>query len=312
MNSVRPMFPHVVDSTMLNALRECPQKMFRTYMQHWKSRYESIHLHAGASLAKGLEETRKAFYYDGLSSEESEAIGMFAMMRAYGLDDPQIETTKTIDRLMMGFTYFFDQWPLGMDGFEPLDLGHKKGIEFSFLEPLGINHPITGDPIMFSGRADMLGTFCSGIMLEDDKTTSALGATWPIKWEMRGQFTGYTWAAREALGIDVKGVLVRGLCILKNGFNHMQVPTYRSRYEIELWYNQTIRDINRLINMWTEGYYDYNLGESCAAYGGCSFQSICKSENPDDWLPATMVQRVWDPVSREEITIEDWEKKWQS
>ena len=58
MSKQRPMFPHTFDSTMLSAFTSCPQKMFRTYVEHWKPKSESVHLIAGGAFAKGIEVAR--------------------------------------------------------------------------------------------------------------------------------------------------------------------------------------------------------------------------------------------------------------
>ena len=34
----------------------------------------------------------------------------------------------------------------------------------------------------------------NGLFIEDDKTASQLGSKWANQWEMRSQFSGYTWA----------------------------------------------------------------------------------------------------------------------
>ena len=58
------------------------------------------------------------------------------------------------------------------------------------------------------------------------KRQRQLGDSWARQWELRGQFTGYCWAAREA-GIDVNGVLVRGVSILKTKYGSAQAITNR-------------------------------------------------------------------------------------
>jgi len=307
----KPQFPHVVDSTMISALRECPQKMFRAYMQHWKPQLESVDLVAGGAFAKGAEVARKCFYEEGMDEDTSLGYGLSALTKYYGNFDPVIDTPKTLENMQRAFEYFFYRYPLGSDMFEPLRLGSKLGIEFSFLEPLGINHPVTGDPILLSGRADMLGTYCDQIMLEDDKTTKQLGTSWAEQWEMRSQFSAYAWAVQKALDIKVSTYLVRGLAIKKTGDDCMQVITHRSEYMVNAWYSQTIRDLNRLINMWDEGYYDYNFDNACNSYfKPCHFTEVCKT-GEDEWLPATMIQRVWDPISREEVSLEEFYRRFE-
>jgi hypothetical protein len=305
----RPMFPHCFDSTMLAAFRACPQKMFRTYVQHWKPQSESVHLVAGGAFAKGIEVARKAHFEQGLPADEAVLAGLKALTIAYGNFECPADSAKSLDRTLGALEFYFSHYPLGQDGMLPLDLGGKPAIEFSFAEPLPINHPVTGDPILYTGRADLLASFAGGKYVVDEKTTSSLGASWSRQWEMRGQFTGYSWAARQA-GIKTDGCIVRGISILKTKYDTQQVITYRTDYEIDRWLDQSVRDIKRAMIMWEEGHWDYALDGACAEYGGCSMTTVCKSPTPETWLPAYFVQRVWDPLARRELTVAEWEASW--
>lgn len=308
----RPDFPHVIDSSILSAFKSCPQKFNLQYINHWVKGAQNIHLHAGAAFAKGLEVTREAYYCNNHTPEDSIGMGLAALIDAYG-DFDGSGSNKDFDRMLGAFEFFFESYPLETDEFEPLtfDSG-KRGIEFSFAEPLPIKHPLTGDPIIFSGRADMIGTYAGSIYLEDDKTTSSLGATWPYQWDLRSQFSAYCWAARKSLNIPVKGMLVRGVSILKTKYDTAQCITYRAEWELDRWYEQTLRDISNMIEMWETGYFDYNLDNACNEFGGCMFKDICKSKHPEEWLNSDYIKVVWDPLSRTQKTLEEYEQEWNS
>jgi hypothetical protein len=126
---------------------------------------------------------------------------------------------------------------------------------------------------------------------------------------MRSQFTGYVWAARRA-GIEAAGAIVRGVSILKTKYDTQQAITHRSQYELDRWQEQTQRDIARAIAMWQEGRWDYNLDHACGEYGGCSMVEVCKSPEPESWLPIYFERRVWDPLARRQLSVEEWEKSW--
>lgn len=310
--TARPMFPPTVDSTMLAAFRNCPQKMFRTYVEHWKPQFESVHLVAGGAYAKGLETARRAFYSDKLSPDDALSLGGAALMEHYGDFECPADSAKSLERTLGALEYYFEQYPLGSDPAIPIEYATgRQGIEFSFAEPLDIMHPISGDPLIYTGRADMLAHWNDGIYVFDDKTTSSLGASFARQWEHRSQFTGYLWAAQRA-GIRTHGAVVRGVSILKAKYDTMEVVTNRSPWEIERWYIQMQRDIQRMIRCWEEGYWDYNLDHACNEYGQCSLTDICKSPNPEAWLPAKFTKRVWDPLARAEKTVEEWEAEWET
>lgn len=301
---MRPAFPEALDNTIINAFRSCPKSCQRTYFDHWKPKELSVHLHAGAAFARGLEVTRKAFYDGGESEERALAAGLHALLEAYGEFDCPADSAKSNVRMAQAFEYYLsEEWSPGRDTARPARMASgKHAIEFSFAEPLPIDHPETGQPIIYTGRADMIVELNGGLWVEDDKTTKSLGAKWANQWEMRSQFSGYAWAARKQ-GWKVDGVLVRGVAILKTEFKRAQHITYRPEWETDRWLEQTLRDIKRMITAWQTGYFDWNMGEACGEYGGCDYLTICKRPNPDEWMDAYFTKRRWDPLTRTEVAL---------
>lgn len=295
---------------MMSTFRSCPQKFFRTYLEHWKPKAESVHLVAGGAFASGIEDARRAFYEQGQSQEDAQAAGLLALIKHYGDFECPPESAKSLERTCGALEFYFDNYPLGADAMMPIELPNgKKGIELSFAEPLPFLHPVTGDPILFTGRSDMVANFAGGVYVVDEKTTTSLGASWGRQWEMRSQFTGYLWSCQQ-IGIKAQGAIIRGVSILKTKYDTQQVITYRSQYEIVRWLTQTLRDLTRMKQMWEDGWYDYALDGACSEYGGCSMINICKSPDPESWLPMSFAKRVWDPLARKETTVEEFEASW--
>ena len=301
----RPDFPSVIDATQIATMRSCMRKQQLAYMpgNEWKPQGEQIHLLAGAAFARGLEVARRSFYEEGKDNDTAIADGVVALIIAYGDFEPPEGATKTLDRMIGALVYYFDQYIMETDKAKPLLLpSGRRAIEFSFATPLPYLHPITRDPILYAGRSDMIATYAEGTYVEDDKTTSQLGASWSKQWDLRSQFTGYCWSAREA-GMAVNGVLVRGVSILKTKYDTLEAITYRSAWEIDRWLTQICRDLARLEECWRSGYYDYALDHACTEYGGCSFTQICKSPSPEIWLPMSFERRHWDPLTRTETPL---------
>ena len=299
----RTPFPLVFDNTMRSCFVECPQKFWWEYGQHYKPKTISTDLHAGKAWASGLEVARMAFYYDKKEVAEAMALGLQAMIAAYGdFEPPPHKMNKSLERLIQAFKYYGQAFPLDTDPVQPyIGPNNKPMVEFSFALPLSetLVHPETGEPIIYTGRADMVATYAGALSIYDDKTTSQLGPKWGNQWNRRSQFTGYTWAARE-YSIPVSQVVVRGIAILKTEINHAQAITIRTPHMVNEWHMQAIRDISRAIECWKEGYWDLNLADTCSAYGGCMFQQPCMSPNPEPWLEGNFEKRVWNPLTREE------------
>ena len=301
----RPPFPEVIDSSLIAAFRSCPQKAFLEFFEHWKLRDPSVHLHAGAAFARGLEVARTAFYTEGRSPADSVALGLRALIEAYGEFECPADSAKSLERMAGALEFYFERYPLGQDQAIPMSLpGGKRGIEFSFLEPIEILHPTTGNPILYSGRFDMIVNYQNLALGEDDKTASQLGASWPRQWDLRSQFTAYTWGAKQA-GIKLDGFLVRGVSILKTKYDTLETITYRPEWQIQRWYAQMLRDVRRMIASWESGIWDFNLDHACAEYGGCPFRGVCQLVRPEHLLRQQFERRIWDPVRRVETLVED-------
>ena len=150
----RVPFPSTLDSTIMAAFKSCPRKAYLEFMEHWKLKDQSVHLHAGAAYASGMEAARTAFYIDGRSADDSVALGVQEVLRAYGDFECPPESAKSLERTAGALEFYFSHYRLGEDKAIPMVLpGGKTGIEFNFLEPLEILHPETGDPILYSGSS---------------------------------------------------------------------------------------------------------------------------------------------------------------
>lgn len=300
---MRPDFPDVIDSTLIAAFRSCPARAKMQYFDHWKPRGNSVHLVAGAAYARGLEVARRSYYYQH-DKDKALADGVKALLEAYGDFQCPDDSAKSPSRMAGALEYYFSKYGWDTDEAQPHVIAGAPCIEFSFAEPLPVNNPQTGNPLIYSGRADMIAQYAGGLWVLDDKTTGQLGASWLNQWGLRSQFTAYSWAAQK-VGIPTSGVLVRGLAILKRGYNTEQVYTTRSKWEIDRWLGQVCRDVERMKESWQNGYWDYNLDHACTEYGGCIFaQNVCKSPSPADWLPMYFERRRWDPLTRTETLLE--------
>lgn len=296
-------FPEVIDSSLLGTWKSCQEKGHLEYFEHWKGKEQSVHLHAGAAFAYGIEVMRTEFYVNGRSAEDAGALAIGALLKFYGDFQCPEDSAKSATRMAGALEFYMSQYPLGEDDCTPITLpGGKRGIEFSFVHPLPINHPETGNPLLYSGRMDALCSFAGGTFIVDEKTTTQLGASWSRQWDLRSQFTGYAWGCREA-GIGVDGALVRGISILKTKYDTQQAITYRPSWQIERWYEETLEVIQEMIACWKSSKYRHDLDHACAEFGGCKFRQICLSQEPGPWLEQYFERRRWDPITRTETKL---------
>jgi hypothetical protein len=194
--------------------------------------------------------------------------------------------------------YYFYVWPMDQDKLTPVMLDAGPAVEFTFALPIpDCRHPYTGEPLLYGGRFDMLAEMMGNKWIEDDKTTTSLGPAWSKQWGMRSQFTGYAWGARE-YGHDIQGAIVRGISILKTKYDHTQAIVYRPQFMIDRWLYQLRLDVDRMIECARRNYYDFNLDDTCGAFGGCMYEPLCSVEEPDNWITSYGVRR-WNPTAKD-------------
>jgi hypothetical protein len=264
--------------------------------------YGSTDLICGGATAKGLEVFRR-LYYGSAKLPFAQALerGILAAIAEYGDHTPiESKQQKGVDRVAKALVAYFQQWHPDLDHLQPYMVAGEPAVEFTFSIPLPVNHPETGEPFLYAGRFDMLALYKGMFVVDDEKTTGQLGPTWASKWNLRGQFTGYVWACHQ-YGKPVIGAIARGIRFTKGEFSSesfAEVLQMRADWEIQQWYEQLIHDLKRIVRAWEDGWYDQVFDETCAAYGGCPFQRLCKSAEPDNWIAGHYESRNWDPLAK--------------
>ena len=291
-------FPEVIDSTMLNDLRSCPHLFYLSYIRNLGHPSLSVHLRAGGAYAKGLETARRLFMA-GTEPELANGLGLMELIGSYGDYVPdESKRNKSLEMTCRAYSSYMDNWPLASDKMSILTIHDKAAVEFSFALPLPINHPDTGNAILLAGRADCLVNYRSLVLVLDDKTTSYFTSDWSDKWKLRAQFMTYTYAARQ-FGIKAAGCLVRGTAFKLSGIEHLETIILVHDWQLDRWYNQTLRDVERAIKLYKDGYFDYNFGESCNAFGGCMFKQLCSVQDEEAWIkPLGYGERNWNPLHK--------------
>jgi hypothetical protein len=297
---------------MRSCFVSCPQKFFREFVEGYRPPGLSIDLHAGACFAGALEETYKQVHIHSRPLAQALDVARARFFTEWGdLEVPEWKTTaKTKDRVWeaiegdgtsKGRGYFEEYWPL-TDHVQPyFDSSGKPTFEYTFAIPLEESdgfplHP-SGSPFLYTGRFDMLGTYAGRPCVRDEKTTGgSIGQRWAEQWDLRAQFMGYVWACQQC-GIDLDTVVVRGIGIQKTQIVHIEAIKTYNNHMLSKWHEQLRRDLWRLVRCYNEKYFDYNLGEACTSYGGCVFNRVCASPQPETWLQEFEV-RHWNPLDK--------------
>jgi hypothetical protein len=297
-------FPEVIDSTIVAEWKACPAKTYFSHFLHLGAKYESIDLIAGGAFALGMEIIRKEYYGNKKSLQDALRIAFPAVITAYGNPDvPANKEAKSLDRVVEALVAYLQKWPPETDHIQPHMVDGQPSVEFTFSLPLPFNHPQTGNPLVYGGRFDLLGVYRDNLVVVDEKTTSQLGPTWSAKWNLRGQFTGYCWAARE-YGRPVVGAIVRGVSFLKNSFGFEESLQMRSQEQMDLWHEDMLATVEDMLDAWATGRYAQNFADSCSAYGNCAFQRLCSVRNFEPWIEGNYGVRKWNPLEKVPIKVE--------
>jgi hypothetical protein len=291
--------PTYIDSSMISTFRSCKRKFYWNYVRKMRPRGESIHLVAGGALAAGLEGARRAQFCGNAKDNPLHlddllhaAIGPFT--RAWTLDHEAVDQTKNFHNTFHALEAYLTEYHPFNDPVQPfIKPNGDPATEFTFTIPLPVNCP-NGDPYTFVGRFDLLGLYGDLMVVQDEKTTSALGSYWMQQWDLRGQFLGYTWACRQ-LGYPVDHCIVRGIAILKTQHTFASVPVQFSNVLIDRWYEELLNTCHEINHYFELKKWPYNFADACSSYGGCGYKDLCKAANADDWLNNYELNH-WDPI----------------
>ena len=301
MADLQPEFPHVIDSTMRSDHANCAHQFELARVHGLQHLGGSVHLIAGGAFAKGCEVARRQFYQHGVSEEHAVYMGVLAAWEHYG--DFEYEDKykhKSPERVAYALVEYFTEYPLSNDKIQPyFRADGKPAIEFEFSFPLEINHPETGDPLLYGGRFDMVGSYLQSLWVVDEKTATRLGPQWLKSFTLRGQLIGYCYAARQ-FELPVNGFIVRGISFLRDYYGHAEVIEVVPDYRLEQWREQLDLDVEDMVRDYNRGKFGMAFGEACNSYGGCPFRNLCDKEDWKEWWEQHYEISRWNPLERTE------------
>lgn len=294
----RATFPDVLDSSILSS-SACQTKTFYQYMLNLAPSSKSIHLHAGGCFASAVEQVRKSFYLEREPLDKALYDGWRTLIHSWGTyDDVPLEGTgsyKDFINISAALFDYFRNYNPQTDHIQPyIKYDKSPAVEFTFSIPLPIRHPVSGNPLIYAGRCDMIGVYHGNICVVDEKTSYAFNSDWSNSFSLRGQFLGYTWAARS-FGIKANMCVVRGIAIQQKQIKHLEAILTYPDWQIERWYVEMLKKVQRLVDSFNSNSYEMNYGDICSAYGGCPMMDLCKSQEPEDWIDSYEI-RKWNPL----------------
>lgn len=304
------IFPAAIDNSIRKELVKCETATRYKYIQGVRADEGGrVDLIAGGAFAAGMEAMRTAYYVDGDSPDDCLKKGIVALYDKYGSFVPTGKTNKTVDRMAGALAFYAQQCPLEEERLIPLMLPDgKRMIEVGFNYPIPVKHPDTNEPLTYCGRFDALCLDEHDVAWAvDEKTTSQMGEKWANQWPLDSQMTGYVWGAQKLLqehklDYEVGGAIINGIAIRLRDYEHGRYTAYREPWFVDRWWDQMVRDVERLTRAYRSGHFDQTLDHACAFYNNpCEYVPLCLSRNPERLLQSGGWKEVrWNPVTREE------------
>lgn len=313
--TLRAELPSHIDSTMITCWRGCQRKFYNEFVLGLRLPGLSIDLHAGACFAAARETVAREMWLNNRSYADALLRAEAQFQVAWGdFEIPDFKRSpKTRERIWEAVLDYFREYPPMTDPCRPyIDAAGNPTFEYSFAIPLERTHkgrdypvhPVTGDPFLYTGRFDMLGSLNGRPTPLDDKTASSIGHYWSDIWALRNQFMGYTWACRQC-GFDTEGVLVRGIAVLKTEFKHAEHYQTYSQDLLDRWEDQLCTDLWRICRAVWDAKWEYDFADNCISYfKPCMFMDSCVAKDPLPWL-SNMEVRRWNPLTKNPVAAAD-------
>jgi PD-(D/E)XK nuclease superfamily len=307
--------PTYIDSSMLSTWRSCRRKFFWSHLNALYPSGKSVHLIAGGAFAAGMEAARRlAFSNPGgrrPTHDDLLEAAFRAFAREWGDYESPEDSPKSLINTFEALAWYLKKYPPEEDIVKPLIRADgSPAVEYTFSIPIeeGPRHPETGDPFLFVGRFDLLGSYNGLPCIQDEKTTGGLGFAWMNQWKLRGQFMGYCWACQQT-GHAVNHAVIRGIAILKGDYKDAVVIEQYPQFLVERWYQQLLYDLNDMCSAWhgfkyagepSDLWYPYNFADACSSYGGCAFDTLCAAKDPEPFF-SNYVRHRWNPLNKQPV-----------
>ena len=327
---IETLFPLTISQSILEDALHCDMYFFRKHIQGFHPG-RNVHLIAGGHIAKALELTRKAYFFDKKEVDEAIEIGYNYIIDAEDTGDE----IKSNARLAFLFKKYFQKFPIDQS-WQPLPLTNGEySIEYEFEFDLGIPHPDIPDRnVTFSGKLDMLaekklpgGTKAIGIV--DEKTTKNVKRVTGTKqvdlaaeeelYLARGQLAAYSWAIRQ-LGLKNDYGFIRRIPILKDYEPAYELTIPISEFFIENWSKTMFNTISELVEKYKffkETFdpfaaFTANYTDSCNSYGrSCYYKKGCTQKDGEEIIAQHFPQSVYDRFSEEVLTLKEYKEKYK-
>ena len=314
-----------VDNTMLMAFQKCPLYYKTRIEDWWTSRFASGALGHGGAVHEGLK-----VWYQGMKDGLPPLVRAQAALEAVNSSWPEnhpIDDFRTKAKALELLVEYFKLYP--QETFQILQVEvpftfeldrfilHCKNCDWTNPPHIGTSGlPRSGcqscgqelEPIEYGGIFDVLTQFGGGsqsiLYILEHKTTSMLGATYFLQWEIHNQVIGYCWGAQQVSGKLIGGANLNSLCLTRGGnikFERRLIGVSQSL--IDEWRTDVAATCNEIDLARRTGHWRKSTEQCVGKYGPCQFHSVHTLVHPDERrrrLEADYVKQEWNFEKRDD------------
>ena len=264
------MFPATISNSKLTTFMECPYKFYRNYIAELEIvRETNKDLNFGQAFAAALEEYRISVYSRKESYERSMDNALRKMYSVFDSNytgEEQKGINSCINILELYTKKFQDDWLKPM-----INAAEEPSIEHSFSVEMDIKHPETKDPILFTGRFDMIGIDKNeNEWIVDEKTTGYRNYQ-PEQYSMSGQLLGYM-AAMQQYGRKPIGFIVREALVQKTQQEINEYSYMRVQHKINYYWDALHQWVEIMLHHYSKKLWPKVLSYNCKR---CLFRTHC-------------------------------------
>lgn len=310
-----------VDNTILSTFKTCEEKARLAYTEDWQTLKTAPALDFGGCFHAGIQGFYDAIA-DGKDREHCIVEAEHAFIKEWQARGGNLPTSleddekRSVERGLWMLKAYIAKWKNEVY-VNHTDNGGRPYTELGFsLYLMDWVRKGRRVPVMFVGRWDriMRSRYDGKLWVFEVKTTSSGLTYFVLQVKPNHQITGYVYAAREILGLDVAGVVWDCAFVssrkpnLKTNDHWLQVgidfekdfarqETRRTFQDLEEWLFDVRKATRDYLTLQDSGEprWHRNAPTACHMYGGCQFRDVCASNNPSTILSSEFKKEKWKP-----------------
>lgn len=299
------------DSSSLSMMKRCPREYYYGQVLGLRRKRKTAPATFGGAFAKALE----TFETESPKVGRGPAISAALHAAAVASEGMEEHKSRTKDALMRSIVAYVDHH--ASDAAKTLKkTDGDAAVELHFNVPLGKLVPFLPETeFVMCGYMDRVVDFQDTPYVLDNKTTGASISTekgsdsYFRNFTPDNQITTYTWAAKEAFGFPVRGVIIDAMQIAKTKTEFARSIIHRTpaqvaewRRGLEYWVRLATTSSLALISKKADEAPEtmFPMNEtSCHKYGGCPYRGICGKDPSvrQAFLDTEFETREWNPLA---------------